>query len=204
MRAKESVVKEYALKFESVDLSTEDEVRQHVMNKYFEFTKSNFVHTWPSYVTGKVKNVRFMSESTEYNEIIPIIDNIQIMGESNIKVGQLLSLMYLDVVFATRDIEVSGFTTPKKVTNINVSPNGLIKQIVFEDGTRWPQVKPATFKGKPLDYTIFFKEDEAATALTYLLTAKPNNWEINISDLKENTNESDSYQPPLSTKEIQS
>lgn len=196
MRANEFITEKYNLRFESIDLITEDEVRQYLHDKFFESIKSGLISKWPDYMSGKVKSVRFIKESAEYDEIIPIIDNLQGMGVSDIRVGQLLSIIYLDVVFATREIEVSGFKTPKKVKAISASPNGQIKQIKFEDGSRWPQTQVATFKGKPLDYTIFFKENGADAALTYLLMTKPTDWVIATNDLKESFNEQETYQPP--------
>lgn len=164
------------LTLESINLTSSKEAATYYRAKSMALLNAGVIPEWPS-VSGRSHSLEVLSESREYDEIHPIITNMQTMGVNTISTGDKISVLDLDVIFAQKYIELRGFTIPKVVTDIK-SIGNKIKHIEFADGSHWPQFQPAEFKGRPLEYFIFYRANGASKALTYLTVSLPDGWEI--------------------------
>ena len=120
------------------------------------------------------------SEYTEYNEIKPLIDAIpKLSTVTGISIGDNLSVLVLEIMFAYQEISVLANTVPKEVTDIKMFATGEINYILFTDGTRYPEISPATYGGKPVEHAMYFNtQDEANSALEFIILKMPSTWEI--------------------------
>lgn len=122
-----------------------------------------------------------INESAEHREISSFITKIQNLDyKRNIKIGDTFSVLEFEIRYIFREIDVSGSTKPKTVSNI-IMHQGKINYIEFDDGDRYPRLPNASYAGKPLVYAAYFKsESESRNALTMLSLAVPGGWDINI------------------------
>ena len=179
---------EARLVFKSIEL-TEHQIRPYVQ-KYFEAHKieapfNKFVANIRSF--GKTK----INESEEMRSIKPFIDSIKLADSTKtIKVGDQFAVLAFDIMFAWKEINATGFITPKEVVAIKLHSDGTINYIKFADGDRYPRLTPATYSGKPVTQTAYFDDSgRAKTALSMLLLKVPQDWEIDTSGIGDNLTE---------------
>lgn len=181
MRAKEFINREHALVFETVEL------QQHQLHSYFieRSQKYSDIITGPYFQSKIAQGFRHLlrEDNIEENSIAPFIDKIQQIDYARkIKVGDLFCILNFELIYGFREIEVNGFTDPKKVSKIVAGTCGKINYIEFEDGDRYPRQIPANYAGRPVVYSIYFKSKDAAlTSLSYALLVVPTDWTVTIN-----------------------
>ena len=120
------------------------------------------------------------SEYAEFNSIKPLIDEFPSLSTvDDIAVGDMLSVLALEIIFAYKEIMIISDSAPKEITKIKQNVDGTIKYVKFADGTRYPKVTPATYAGKPLVYAMYFNATrELDAAMTFINLKLPQDWEI--------------------------
>ena len=132
-----------------------------------------------------VSGIKQLRETAEHNDLKPFVDRlIQLDFPKKIKIGDKLSVLDFEIVFAWKEIDVRGFTSPKTITKISHS-GGKINYVEFDDGDRYPRQTPATYSGRPMEYAIYFKKsDLAEQTLTMLALMLPRDWIMNTSEIE--------------------
>lgn len=172
------------LKFHTIEL-TESQIQPYV-KKYFECY--NIEKPYTKFVSNiKKLGSNKLIESGESQEITPFIQMINsVDSNKTIKVGDYFAVLAFEIVFAWKEINAYGFTTPKEVADIKMHSDGTINYIKFSDGDRYPRLTPATYQGKPIIQTAYFdNQNDAKSALTALVLKVPNSWEFNTSDVEQ-------------------
>lgn len=126
-------------------------------------------------------------ETKEYQEIESFINTIQTLDyKTKINIGDMFLVLSFEIMFAWREILLSGFIKPKKVVDIKLRPDNSINYILFDDGDRFPRQPPIVNNNNtPVDYSAYFTTaNEASQALTMLSLQVPAGWEL----IKENFN----------------
>lgn len=83
-----------------------------------------------------------------------------------IKLGNTIALLSTTVIPDDKSsrIELSGFTTPKKIVKINLDNEGKIDSIKFDDGSTFPEAAEfTTVGGVNITNTIFFPDKASAS-----------------------------------------
>lgn len=165
------------LKFHTTKLMKEDiesYAKQHFEAYNIEAPFSKFVSNIRKFGSSK------LTESSEMNSIKPFIDSIhQLDSKKNIKVGDAFAVLQFELNIGWKEIEISGFTSPKKVSDIKLHGNGSINYILFSDGDRYPRLTPATYEGKPILQTAYFGDKKSAeSSLSMLLLKVPHDWDV--------------------------
>ena len=175
-----------ALKFHTIKLTSLKQINEYAI-KFFEHNEIN------KHYHGFANNIKHFAnrkimESASPNEIAPFIKLINTVDTpGTIKVGDNFAVLSFEVMFASNQINASGFTTPKKVKDIKLASDGTINYIRFEDGQRFPRMTPAVYAGRPVDYSAYFDTAQTAnTALTALTLAVPDGWDFNSDDINSN------------------
>lgn len=109
-----------------------------------------------------------------------------------IKVDNSISVLYAKIDLDRKEVELGGFVKPKTITNINMSPEGTIDVIQFEDGSQFPERNEllTNVAGQDIMNTIFFP-DSASSARAYtqiwmmMSALEGQNWSINKQSLNE-------------------
>ena len=90
-----------------------------------------------------------------------------------------------------KEVELGGFTNPKKITDINIDQSGKIDTITFEDGSQFPERNELTnVGGQNITNTIFFPDEASAskayTKIWWMMTKlEGDQWLINHQSLNE-------------------
>jgi len=193
--------KDVPLKFHTIELEP----------KYFR----NFVVEWvnanniePGFTGSHVSNLRTiederkikLSETKEFDEIQPFIEAInRVDSKKTIKVGDTFTVLSFHIMYFHREIEVTGHTTPAKVTKISLHKDGTIAYLAFDNGEQYPRCNKVTIKKGPIEQAAYFDtEQEAEHALSMLRLILPDGWELNTSGLniptdREGLNESATF-----------
>ena len=103
------------------------------------------------------------SEAREFSEKFKRLDQ---RNDVEIKIGNKVSVLSVSIVPGDKHsrIEISGFLTPKKITNINTYQDGKIDFIEFADGSRFPETSEfTTIGGTNITNTIFFRDASSAS-----------------------------------------
>jgi hypothetical protein len=182
MKANDFLTDGISLEFDSIlleDTDINDYVKQFVE-----------VYDIDKHYLSSLTNIRKLSnpglfESAEYSEILPFINLIGKLDTADkVKVGDQFAVLAFEIIFAWKDINVFGFTSPKQVADVKMNANGKINYILFTDGDRYPRLTPATYNGKPIIQTAYFKQRSSAeTALTALMLTLPQDWDLDTNGL---------------------
>jgi hypothetical protein len=185
---KKGVAEGAALKLHTIEL-TESQIPSYA-KKYFECHNIERPH---NKFTDNVRRLgsKKLNESAESQEIAPFVRMINSVDTvKTINVGDHFSVLAFEIVFAWKEINASGFTSPKEVVDIKMHSDGSINYIEFADGDRYPRLTPATYRGKPIIQTAYFSRPSAAeSALTTLALTVPDGWELNTADVEQGVRE---------------
>lgn len=174
------------LKFETLNLKN-SQIEEYT-KKYFECHNIDQPH---GKFISNIKRLSKINESTEATDIAPFINMLQrIDSKKSIKIGDKFAVLEFEIIFTYKEINGRGFITPKEVAEIKLHQNGKINYIKFTDGDRYPRLTPARYEGKPITYAAYFSnKNDARQALTAIILAVPDDWDLDISDIKQNINE---------------
>lgn len=171
------------LKFNTVELS-ESQIHNYV-KEWYSLYHIDRPHS------KSVTNIRRLSgkklaESKEAETISTFIDMIKSVDyPKTIKIGDQFAVLSFEIVFAWKEINATGFVTPKEVVDIKLNDNGSIDYIKFADGDRYPRLTPATYQGKPIEQTAYFTDAHSAESTLTALTLKvPTDWELDVSGVR--------------------
>lgn len=183
----ETSIPENKLEFKTIDLESSDIEKYTKM--YFDRYDIDKPHG--KFITN-IKSFSRMTESKENKEIEQFIQHLKkIDSKKNIKVGDKFSVLEFEIIFAWKEINGRGFTSPKEVSDVKRHQDGTINYIKFTDGDRYPRLTPARYEGKPISYASYFdRKNEAEKALTSLILIVPDDWDLDVSDIKRDMNES--------------
>lgn len=177
------------LKFNTVELS-ESQIHNYV-KEWYSLYHIDRPHS------KSVANIRRLvgkklAESKEAEAIATFIDMIKSVDyPKTIKIGDHFAVLSFEIVFAWKEINATGFVTPKEVVDIKLNNNGTINYIKFADGDRYPRLTPATYQGKPIEQTAYFTDESSAeTTLTALTLKVPSDWELDVSGVRRGIAES--------------
>jgi hypothetical protein len=172
------------LVFNSIELS-ESSISTYAKHYYsaHQIEQSHVKFTSNVKLLGKNK----LAESKENSEIKSFIDAInQLDTVKKIKIGDKFSVLAFEIRFAWREIDAMGFIESKTVSDINLNDNGTINYVMFTDGDRYPRHVQATYNNKLVIHTAYFNNSqEAKKALTFLVLNVPDNWGLDISEIKD-------------------
>jgi hypothetical protein len=170
------------VKFATIEIS-ESQINNYINLLYKAYGKDSISIPQQS----NVKNFanKKLLESSEYKQITPFIQLIrEVDSKKEISAGDMFSVLAFEIIFSWREVNVFGFTNPKKVKDVKLNPDNTINYITFTDGDRYPRVPIATYKNKPIIETAYFTEkQEAESALSVLTLAVPDEWDIDTSRL---------------------
>lgn len=183
MRAREFINNEVNLVFH-IESAKNTQLKEYFIarSKIYNFNENQYTY-FPSKAANNFRGPSRinLSETQEYQEIESFIQSIlQLDYKNKIKKGDTFSVLSFEIMFAYREILLSGFTRPKTVVDIKLKPDNTINYILFDDGDRYPRQSPIVDdQNKPVSYSAYFKDaGEATQALTMLSLQVPNNWEL--------------------------
>lgn len=173
--------KKSKLVFKTTNLN-ENQIYSYFKEKYRLYNSEKFPQRM-------VSSTRKILENDQSNsDIKNFIDRLKKLGlspETNIEIGDYLSVMDFEINFAWKEITVRGFTNPQKIVKISKNKDDTINYIQFENGDRFPKLTPAVYKGKPVDYAVYFNSaNEAEKAFSMLALSVPKDWDIYADDIK--------------------
>ena len=132
-----------------------------------------------------------LNESSEFREIEPWLSTFKKTQTINqIKSGDKVSVIDLDISFGWSEINFTGFLFAKEIVMIDKLSNGSIRRVVFDDGSTYPKndnIRP-NYKNRPLDLSFFYNNNDAEKAFTYMMMSLPDSWNIH-NDFEEEFNE---------------
>jgi transcription antitermination factor NusG len=193
-------VHEAELKFLTVNVVNESEMRHYIQERMIANDDIIGDTYLPSRSLYGVKMFKETSGESDINDFIDrfvasdindFIDRfvandhkktIRVGEKKTIRVGEKFTTLTLEVYYGIKSMQFNLMPTPKTVKDIVMSGDK-INFIRFEDGTRYPRLTPTTFKGRNLDYTLYFTNPEDAhhTLLTSVMSI-PDGWEYEIEN----------------------
>lgn len=111
-------------------------------------------------------NQTFQERKQQANQFSEKFKQFDQRDQVQIKIGNKIALLSTTVVPDDKSsrIELSGFTTPKKIVKINLDGQGLIDSIKFDDGSIFPEAAEfTTVGGVNITNTIFFPNSASAS-----------------------------------------
>lgn len=166
------------------------ELEQHEIKPYIkQFFESYNINRHHIASVSNIKRFARLAETQETKDVAPFINAINSVDTTEqIKVGDNFSVLAFEIISAWKEINASGFTTPKEVVDIKMHGDK-INYILFSDGDRYPRLTPATYQGKPVIQTAYFDNKQSANqALTVLSLKVPDQWTLNTDDVDTNKN----------------
>lgn len=167
--------------FKTVDIK-EHQIYSYFKEKYKLYDSEKFPQRMIS-STRKLKESH--QSSSDIRHFIDKLNSTGLNKNSEISVGDTLSVLDFEINFAWKEIYVRGFTTPRTIVKISKNNDGTINYIKFDNGDRFPQLTPVVYQGKPVDYAVYFNaETEAKKNLSMLALSVPQDWNFDISELQ--------------------
>lgn len=175
--------KKCKLNFKKVDIS-ESEIYPYFKRKYDLYESNKFPQRM---ISGIRRLATHINENKEADQIAPFINKLQSSGlglDTDIRVGDELSVLDFEINFPYQSITVRGFTVPLVVTKILLNSDDTINYVRFSNGDRYPRLTPAVYSGKPVDYAVYSSDKASAEkTLTMLMLSVPSDWEIETDEL---------------------
>jgi ribosomal protein L24 len=173
-------VTEAKLNFLTVNVVNESVMRQYIQERMIANDDVIGNTYLPSRSLYGVKMFKETSSDTSINNFISKF--VQSDYKKTIRVGEKFSTLTLEIYYGIKSMQFNLMPTPKTVKDIVMSGDK-INFIRFEDGSRYPRITPTTYKGRNLDYTLYFTNPEDAHhTLLMSVMSIPDGWEYEIEN----------------------
>lgn len=179
--------------FESIELETSDQ-----LNRYYSIRGDilNLHEISSPWERASRTKTWLIKESTEFDEISPVLNRLQVMSAKSVKEGDTFAVIDLDVIPYHKEV-IMNVSKLKVIEKIKLTNSGSIDYVEFTDGTRYPKQIHATYNNKPLFLAYYFKSvSELEKAKSILKLSFPESWEL----ITETLMESSGYIPSESEK----